>query len=101
LKRLALAAQANGVKYVHGAQGHVTQLLFNASGKCIGVLNKAGEVHLAEVVIVTTGAQIGELVNVEGEITAKAMCVATIQLTPEEVERYKSFPMVDNFEQGS
>jgi hypothetical protein len=42
----------------------------------------------------------GALIDVENEVTAKAMCVATIQLTPEEVQRYNKIPMVDHFEQG-
>jgi sarcosine oxidase/L-pipecolate oxidase len=97
---LALIAQERGVRYIHGAQGHATKLHFNSSGGCIEALTADGSSHFADVVILAAGAQIGALIDVENEVTAKAMCVATIQLTPEEVQRYNKIPMVDHFEQG-
>ncbi|KAH8820215.1 sarcosine oxidase [Xylogone sp. PMI_703] len=100
LSRLALAAQANGVSYIHGNKGHVTKLLFDASGTCIGALSEDGSTHFADVVLLAAGAQTGALIDVEDEVEAKAMCVAAIQLTPEEVKMYKNIPMIDNFEQG-
>lgn len=100
LSRLALASQTNGVTYIHGTRGHVTKLLFDASGSCIGALSEDGYAHLADVVLLAAGARIGELIDVKNEIFAKAMGVATIQLTAEETKRYQNIPMFDHFEQG-
>ena len=98
--RLALAAQENGVSYVHGHQGNVKKLFFDRDGNCTGAISVTGDIYQADIVILAAGAQTGLLTNVKNELTAKAMCIATIQLTPEEVERYSSLPMVDHFEQG-
>lgn len=75
-------------------------MLFDASGRCIGALSEDGHAYLADFVILAAGARIGELIDVNNEIIAKAMCIATIQLTPEDTERYKNLPMLDHFEQG-
>lgn len=78
----------------------MTKLLFDATGSCIGALSEDGSAHLADVVILAAGARIGELIDVKNEIVAKAMGVATIQLTAEEAKRYQTIPMFDHFEQG-
>jgi hypothetical protein len=39
-------------------------------------LTADGSSHFADVVILAAGAQIGVLIDVENEVTAKAMCVA-------------------------
>lgn len=100
LLRLALAAQANGVSYVHGISGQAIKLLYDDSDRCIGVLSGDGTAHLADVVLVAAGAQTGALIDVENELVARSMCVATIQLTPEEVKKYENLPMVTHFEEG-
>jgi sarcosine oxidase/L-pipecolate oxidase len=78
----------------------VKNLLFDQAGDCIGVASANGSTYHADVVILATGAQTGSLINAENELTAKAMCIATVQLTPEEAAKYRSLPMVDHFEQG-
>ncbi|OJJ62980.1 hypothetical protein ASPSYDRAFT_55693 [Aspergillus sydowii CBS 593.65] len=100
LLRFAQAAQANGVKYVSGDAGYVKQLLFNAQGECIGALSANGQTHLADIVIVCTGANTAALVEAKDEIIARSHCVGVIQLTLEEAEKYKGLPIVDDFEQG-
>ncbi|KAJ6070525.1 FAD dependent oxidoreductase [Penicillium canescens] len=100
LLRFASAAQANGVKYISGDAGFAKKLLFNAEGACIGVLTANGQAHLADVVILCTGANTATLVDAKDEIVARSHCVGVIQLTPEECEKYKNIPIVDDFEQG-
>lgn len=77
------------------------QLLFNENGKCIGALAANGESRLADIVIICTGANTATLVDAKDEIVARSHCVGVIQLTPEEAERYKNLPIVDDFEQGT
>lgn len=100
LLRMATAAHASGVAYVSGDAGWVKKLLYNATGRCIGALTADGEAHLADLVIVCTGANTASLIDAKEEIIARSHCVGVIQLTPEEVEKYKGLPIVDDFEQG-
>lgn len=88
------------MKYVSGDAGYVKQLLFNAQGECIGALSANGQIHLADIVIVCTGANTAALVEAKDEIIARSHCVGVIQLTLEEAEKYKGLPIVDDFEQG-
>lgn len=97
---MATAAQANGVEYVTGDCGWVQRLLFDENGACIGVLANNGETHLADAVVLCTGANTAALIDAKDEIVARSHCVGVIQLTLEEAERYKNLPIVDNFEQG-
>lgn len=66
----------------------------------MGALSVHGHEHVADIVILASGANTGVLIDVKDKIAAQAMCVATIQLTPQEVVKYKDLPMVDHFEQG-
>lgn len=97
---MALTAQASGVQYVTGDAGWVQRLLYDDQGRCIGVLSKSGEAHLADVVILCTGANTAALVDAKNEIVARSHCVGVIKLTPQEVQKYKNLPIVDDFEQG-
>ncbi len=76
------------------------QLLYDEKGICIGALAENGQAHLADLVIVCTGANTAALVDAKNEIVARSHCVGVIQLTSEEAERYKNLPIVDDFEQG-
>ncbi|KAK4494902.1 hypothetical protein PRZ48_014258 [Zasmidium cellare] len=100
LFRMATAASENGVQYVTGDRGWAQRLLYNDKGSCIGVLTKNGEAHLADCVILCTGANTAALIDAKDEIVARSHCVGVMQLTPEEVEKYQSLPVVDDFEQG-
>ncbi|KAK3185733.1 hypothetical protein K4F52_005598 [Lecanicillium sp. MT-2017a] len=100
LLRFAVGAQSNGVNYISGSTGHVKRLLYDEKGTCIGALAENGQAHLAEVVIVCTGANTAALVEAKNEIVARSHCVGIIQLMREEAEKYKDLPIVDDFEQG-
>lgn len=97
---MANAAQANGVEYVSGHAGWVRKLLYDDNGACIGALSKDGRAHLADVVILCTGANTAELIDAKDEIVARSHCVGVIKLSAAEAERYKNLPIVDDFEQG-
>ena len=51
-------------------------------------------------VVICTGANTATLIDAKDEIIARSHCVGIIQLTPEEVIKYKDLPIVDDFEQG-
>lgn len=76
------------------------RLLFDEQGTCIGALSKNGEPHFADVVLLCTGANTAALIDAKEEIVARSHCVGVIQLTPEEAQKYKNLPIVDDFEQG-
>ena len=98
---LARSAQSRGVKYITGSQGHVIDLLFNREGACVAVKTADGIMHEAEEIILAAGAFTGTLIGVDGELVAKSMCIACIQLTPEEQKLYSNLPMLDHFEHGT
>lgn len=100
LKRMAEAAMAKGVKYICGDAGYVKQLVFDEAGKCIGSTSADGRTHLADRVILAAGAAAAGLLDMKGQLVAKGHTVGHIQLTAEEVERYKSIPLIDHFEGG-
>ena len=97
---MAAAAGASGVQYVTGDRGWAKRLLYNDKGGCIGVVASDGETHAADVVIICTGANTAALVEAKDEIVARSHCVGVIKLTAEEVEKYQTLPIVDDFEQG-
>jgi sarcosine oxidase/L-pipecolate oxidase len=78
----------------------VQQLLYDDRGVCIGALTKNDEAHLADVVVLCTGANTAALIEAKDEIVARSHCVGVNQLTPQEAEKYRSLPIVDDFEQG-
>ncbi|OAL53101.1 sarcosine oxidase [Pyrenochaeta sp. DS3sAY3a] len=100
LLRMATAAQASGVNYVTGDAGWVKKLIYDDSGKCVGALGNNGQAHLADIVVLCTGANTAALIDAKDEIVARSHCVGVIQLTPDEVQQYKDLPIVDDFEQG-
>lgn len=83
-----------------GNRGWVQKLLFDESGTCLGALSQTGEAHLAEVVVLCTGANTAALIDAKDEIVARSHCVGVIQLTPAEAKKYQNLPIVDDFEQG-
>lgn len=97
---MATAARASGVNYVTGDAGWVKKLIYDDSGKCVGALGNNGQAHLADIVVLCTGANTAALIDAKDEIVARSHCVGVIQLTPDEVQKYKDLPIVDDFEQG-
>ncbi|KAI7554521.1 hypothetical protein KC331_g489 [Hortaea werneckii] len=100
LKRMADAAIAKGVKYLCGDTGYVKQLLFDYAGNCIGAKSADGSANLADHVILAAGAAAGHILDMEGQLVAKGHTVGHIQLSPEEVEKYRNVPIIDHFEGG-
>lgn len=102
LKQMALAAEKNGVKYITGDTGYVRKLRysFTGDGVCNGVETQDGSVHEADLVILSAGAWMPSLIDLQDQLTAKGHSVAHIQLTPAETKRYSSIPILDNLELG-
>ncbi|KAI6873104.1 hypothetical protein KC343_g1408 [Hortaea werneckii] len=88
------------VKYLCGDAGHVKELLFDDAGNCLGTKSADGSTNLADHVILAAGAAAGSILDMEGQLVAKGHTVGHIQLSPEEIEKYKNFPIIDHFEGG-
>lgn len=98
---MAKAAETNGVKYVCGRSGTAVRLIYDdKTGTCTGVLTADGSTHTADLVVLANGAQIPTLIEAKDEVEASGSAVAVIELTPEEAEKYKNIPIIDDFEQG-
>lgn len=97
---MAKAAEANGVKYIFGDAGHARRLVYDADNRCIGAICHDGSFHQADVVVVATGANTATLVEAKTEVEAQCSAICVIQLTPEEVVKYKDMPIITNVEQG-
>lgn len=100
LGRMAEAAQKKGVKYITGSAGHVSKLLFNENRRCIGARTIDGTTHLADEILLATGAAAGSILDMKGQLVAKGHTVGHIQLSPDEVKKYASMPIVDHLEGG-
>lgn len=100
LTRMARVAAESGVTYVSGDAGHVQQLLFDEDAVCIGARSADGTAHFADVVVLAAGAATASLLDMKGQLVAKGHTVGHLQLTPEEVEKYKDIPVVDHLEGG-
>jgi sarcosine oxidase/L-pipecolate oxidase len=99
VRRMAVAAQRNGVEYISGDQGYIQKLLYSADS-CCGAITRDGSIHKADVVLIATGAWTPSLIDVEGQLTAKGHPVAHMQLSPAETIRYSSLPILDSLELG-
>ncbi|KAI9846608.1 MAG: hypothetical protein M1837_003849 [Sclerophora amabilis] len=100
LRRMALAAQENGVEYISGDEGWMKEMIISSSGECTGVITMDGNVHTAEVVVLATGAWTPSLIDLSDQLTAKGHSIAHIQLSPAEQKRYEDMPIMDNLELG-
>ncbi|KKY18798.1 putative fructosyl amino acid oxidase [Phaeomoniella chlamydospora] len=100
LSRMASATMEAGVKYISGDAGYVKQLLFDETSTCIGAKCADGNARFADVVIVAAGASAASVLDMKGQLVAKGHTVGHIQLSPEEVEKYKNIPIVDHLEEG-
>lgn len=100
LTQLAQAAQANGARYVDGAQGHVVKLLYDESGRCIGAKTAIGDAHFADTIILAAGAAAASLLDMRGQLVAKGHTVGHIQCSPTEVKKYQEMPIVAHLEGG-
>ncbi|RAK93702.1 fructosyl amino acid oxidase [Aspergillus costaricaensis CBS 115574] len=100
LRRMAVAAQEQGVDYISGEEGWVKRLLFDEEKRCTGVITADGSTHVADLVVVAAGAWTPTLLDVAGQLTAKGHSVAHIQLSPAETAHYSALPIMDNLELG-
>lgn len=100
MRRVAMAAQENGVEFISGDRGFVRDVVTMPDGRCCGVTTKDGTTHLADVVVIAAGAWTPSLIDVQDQLTAKGHSVAHIQLSAEEARRYKDMPILDNLELG-
>lgn len=101
LLRLAEAAKKNGVRYVTGDAGQIKELWYDSRGTCKGAISADGQLHEADIVVVAAGAGLPALVEgANTDVVAQTSAICVIQLEPHEVDRYRNFPVVDDFEQG-
>lgn len=100
LRRMALAAQANGVEYISGSRGYAKDLIFSDSGRCTGVRSHDNTIHAADIVVLAAGAWTHSFIDLGEQMVSKGHCVAHIQLSAEECQRYKGMPILDNLELG-
>lgn len=100
VKRMADSAVEMGVKYISGESGHVTQLLFDESSRCVGVRCADNTTHFASQVILAAGAAAAGLLDLKGQIVGKGHTVCHIQLSPEEARKYAGLPITSHLEGG-
>ncbi|MCJ1303993.1 hypothetical protein MMC08_006804 [Hypocenomyce scalaris] len=100
LRRMALAAQKNGVEYIWGDRGYMKDFIFSDVGECSGVRTHDNTVHAADIVILATGAWTPSLTDLGAQVMSKGHCVAHIALSPAERQHYGAMPILDNLELG-
>jgi sarcosine oxidase/L-pipecolate oxidase len=81
----------------------VEAVLFDAAGNCTGVLTTSGETLTATHIILATGAATPKMLadsapereemQAGDRITAAAICESTVQLSPEDAERFRKGPV--------
>lgn len=98
---MAKAAEEMGVKYITGLAGQIKTLEYDENKTCIGAIAANGEFHSADKVIVAAGAGLPALVEgARTDVKAETSVICVIQLEPDEIEKYKDIPIIDDFEQG-
>jgi sarcosine oxidase / L-pipecolate oxidase len=103
LKKAIEVAVERGVSYVEAT---VSTLLFDEDGACIGVEATDSQRITADHVILCTGAQTPQLLadsaphrkelQTDGRLIAAGVITAYVQLTPEQIERYRGVPVLVN-----
>ncbi|KAJ5615194.1 hypothetical protein N7537_000308 [Penicillium hordei] len=90
-----------GVNFGFGKSGTFKRPLFTADGiTCNGVETVDGTKYYADKVVLAAGAWSSTLIDLEDQCVSKAWVFAHIQLTPEEVAKYKNIPVVYDGEYG-
>ncbi|KDQ51628.1 hypothetical protein JAAARDRAFT_163427 [Jaapia argillacea MUCL 33604] len=85
-----------GVRFISGPAGTMKSLLRGEhDNEVLGVVAQDGTEHLADLVILATGAWSESLLNFEGQLFSGAYNLCHIQLTPEEAEKYASLPVLN------
>ncbi|KAI8211096.1 L-saccharopine oxidase [Colletotrichum sp. SAR 10_76] len=90
-----------GVKFISGAQGTMTRLHLDGSGRLDGIKVASGDIVRGDRYILCTGAASPEVLpELSQELWTKCWTLAHVELTEEEVSQWKGIPVVDNFELG-
>ncbi|KAM5345225.1 hypothetical protein ACJ41O_011087 [Fusarium nematophilum] len=101
LLRMAIAAQEKGARYITGDAGHIKKLVYDQDGTCRGAVAANGQFHTADLVVVAAGASLPALVDgANTDVVAQTSAICVIQLEPDEIEKYRDIPIIDDFEQG-
>ncbi|KAK7423049.1 hypothetical protein QQZ08_009216 [Neonectria magnoliae] len=97
---MANDARANGAKYIFGDAEYARRIVYNGNNKCIEAISNDGTFHQADIVVVATSANTATLVEAKKEVEAQCSAICVIQLTPQEVAKYKDKPVMSNLKQG-
>ncbi|KAI8221017.1 L-saccharopine oxidase [Colletotrichum sp. SAR 10_86] len=90
-----------GVKFISGAQGAMTGLYLDGSGRLDGIQVASGDIVRGDRYILCTGAASPEVLpELSQELWTKCWTLGHVELTEEEVSQWKGIPVVDNFELG-
>ncbi|KAH6965286.1 FAD dependent oxidoreductase [Fusarium venenatum] len=101
LLRMAKAAEAMGVRYITGPSGQIKTLVYDENKTCKGAIAANGRYHFADKIIVSAGASLPALINgARTDVRAETSVICVIKLEPDEIEKYKDIPIIDDFEQG-
>ncbi|XEV05302.1 hypothetical protein FSHL1_010589 [Fusarium sambucinum] len=101
LLRMAKAAEAMGVRYITGPSGQIKTLVYDENETCKGAIAANGQYHSADKIIVSAGASLPALINgARTDVRAETSVICVIKLEPDEIEKYKDIPIIDDFEQG-
>ncbi|KAK7449712.1 hypothetical protein VKT23_013185 [Stygiomarasmius scandens] len=91
----------HGVQFIFGDSGTFESLILSDDGKtCLGVLTKDGTRHLADRVILASGAWSPALVDLGDQCCSKGWPLAHIQLSPDEAKEFAGCPVVYNEDVG-
>ncbi|KAK7449710.1 hypothetical protein VKT23_013183 [Stygiomarasmius scandens] len=91
----------HGVQFSFGDSGTFESLILSDDGKtCLGVLTKDGTHHLADRVVLASGAWSPALVDLEDQCCSKCWVLAHIQLSPDEAKEFAGCPVVYNEDIG-
>lgn len=97
LKGIQQYCASRGVRFLLGEQtGKVDALLYESSGRCVGVRTANGLKHAARTVICALGASNAGLIPEIGNFTvARCWSVAHVQLTEDEADLLRGIPVVN------
>lgn len=96
LSNVARECKRLGAKFLLGS---AEELLFEGD-RCNGVRTYAGEIIMADTIVICAGAQSYKLLDFEGQLLAKCWTVGHIKLTEKEAISLRGTPVILNLDQG-
>ncbi|THU81975.1 FAD dependent oxidoreductase [Dendrothele bispora CBS 962.96] len=91
----------HGVQFSFGDSGTFQSLILSDDGKiCLGVLTKDGTRHLADRIVLASGAWSPSLVDLEDQCCSKCWVFAHMRLSPDEAKYFAGCPVVYNEDIG-